>query len=310
MQQVVQRMHLREMTIAYGQTEASPLITQTRTDDPIDLRVSTVGRPLPHVEVRILDPETGLEVPRGVQGELCCRGYLVMRGYYRMPEATAATIDRDGWLHTGDLATMDDRSYCRITGRIKDMVIRGGQTVYPREIEEFLHAHPKVRDVQVFGVPDARLGEELAAWIRLHDGESAAAEEIREFCRNRIAHYKIPRYTARRGLPADGDRQGPEVQNGGRWHASSAHERTLSAGPGHTRALRGCRAAPGAWSNARRSRWWRRGSRRSAGRAAFTIGHDADCSARNRDFGDGFTVEERVALAFPCRPPSRPKGAV
>jgi fatty-acyl-CoA synthase len=194
MQQVVQRMHAREMTIAYGQTEASPLITQTRTEDPIELRVSTVGRALPHVEVKIVDPETGTEMRRGVQGELCCRGYLVMRGYYRMPQATAAAIDREGWLHTGDLATMDERGYCRITGRIKDMVIRGGENVYPREVEELLYTHPHVRDVQVFGVPDARLGEELAAWIRLREDTTASAEEIRDFCRARIAHYKIPRY--------------------------------------------------------------------------------------------------------------------
>jgi fatty-acyl-CoA synthase len=194
MQQVVRRMHAREITIAYGQTEASPVITQTRTEDPIDLRVSTVGRALPHVEVKIADPETGREVPRGVQGELCCRGYLVMRGYYKMPEATAAAIDRERWLHTGDLATMNDHGYCRITGRIKDMVIRGGENVYPREVEEFLYTHPAVRDVQVFGIPDPRLGEELAAWIRLREGASATADEIRDFCRGRIAHYKIPRY--------------------------------------------------------------------------------------------------------------------
>jgi len=194
MQQVVGRMHAREITIAYGQTEASPVITQTRTEDPIDLRVSTVGRALPRVEVRIVDPESGREVPRGAQGELRCRGYLVMRGYYNMPEATATAIDRNGWLHTGDLATMDERGYCRITGRIKDMVIRGGENVYPREIEEFLYTHPKVRDVQVFGVPDPRLGEEIAAWILLRDGVTATAEEIRDFCRSRIAHYKIPKY--------------------------------------------------------------------------------------------------------------------
>jgi fatty-acyl-CoA synthase len=194
MRQVVERMHAREITIAYGQTEASPVITQTRAEDPIELRVSTVGRALPHVEVRIVDPSTRREVARGAQGELCCRGYLVMRGYYKMPEATAAAIDRDGWLHTGDLATMDRHGYCRITGRIKDMVIRGGENVYPREIEEFLYTHPKVAEAQVFGVPDRQLGEELAAWIRLREGTSATADEIRDFCRGRIAHYKIPRY--------------------------------------------------------------------------------------------------------------------
>jgi fatty-acyl-CoA synthase len=192
--QVVERMHAREITIAYGQTEASAVITQTRTEDPIEVRVTTVGRALPHVEVRIVDPESGAEVRRGAQGELCCRGYLVMRGYYKMPEATAAAIDREGWLHTGDLATMDEHGYCRITGRIKDMLIRGGENVYPREIEELLYLHPKVRDVQVFGVPDPRLGEEIAAWIFLHEGETATAEEMREFCRSRIAHHKVPRY--------------------------------------------------------------------------------------------------------------------
>ena len=194
MREVVRRMHLREMTISYGQTETSPVITQTRTEDPLEVRVSTVGRALPHVEVRIVDPATGHEVPRGTQGELCCRGYLVMRGYYKMPEATSAAIDRDGWLHTGDLATMDEHGYCRITGRIKDMVIRGGENVYPREIEELLYRHPKVEDVQVFGVPDARLGEEVAAWVRLRRGETATAEEIRDYCRERIARFKVPRY--------------------------------------------------------------------------------------------------------------------
>jgi fatty-acyl-CoA synthase len=186
-------MHAREMTIAYGQTEASPVITQTRTDDPIEIRVSTVGRPLPKVEVKILDPD-GRELPRGEQGELCARGYNVMRGYYHMPEATAAAIDGDGWLHTGDLATMDDHGYCRITGRIKDMVIRGGENVYPREIEEFLHRHPKVSDVQVFGVPDPVRGEEVAAWIRVAEGATLTEDEVRDYCRDRIAHYKVPRY--------------------------------------------------------------------------------------------------------------------
>jgi fatty-acyl-CoA synthase len=194
MRQVVGKMHAREMTIAYGQTEASPVITQTRTDDPIELRVSTVGRPLPGAEVKIIDPASGAEVPRGTPGELCARGPMVMRGYYKMPEATAAAIDADGWLHTGDLATMDDHDYCRITGRLKDMVVRGGENIYPREVEEYLHRHPKVADVQVFGVPDRERGEELAAWIRLAEGTTATEDEIRDFCRGQIAHYKIPRY--------------------------------------------------------------------------------------------------------------------
>ena len=194
MKQVVEKMGAREITIAYGQTEASPVITQTRTDDPIELRVSTVGRAIPDVEVKIVDPATGADVPCETQGELCTRGFIVMKGYYNMPEATATAIDRDGWLHTGDLATMDEAGYFRITGRLKDMVIRGGENVYPREVEEFLYTHPKISDAQVFGVPDPKFGEELVAWIRLKEGQTATAEEIRDFCRNKISHYKIPRY--------------------------------------------------------------------------------------------------------------------
>jgi fatty-acyl-CoA synthase len=194
MKQVVDKMGAREITIAYGQTEASPVITQTRTDDPIELRVSTVGRALPNVEVKIVDPETGQETPRGVQGELCTRGFIVMKGYYNLPEATAKAIDKDGWLHTGDLATMDERGYCKITGRLKDMIIRGGENVYPREIEEFLYTHPKVADVQVVGVPDLKYGEEIMAWVKLKEGQTADVEELRDFCRGKIAHYKIPRY--------------------------------------------------------------------------------------------------------------------
>jgi fatty-acyl-CoA synthase len=194
MRQVVDRMGAKEITIAYGQTESSPVITQTRTDDPIELRVSTVGRALPNVEVKIVDPETGHELPRGRQGELCTRGFIVMKGYYNMPEATAKAIDADGWLHTGDLATMDENGYCKITGRLKDMIIRGGENIYPREIEEFLYTNPKIADVQVVGVPDLKYGEEVMAWIKLKPGQSASAEEIRGFCRGKIAHYKIPRY--------------------------------------------------------------------------------------------------------------------
>src|SRR5215213_3346039 len=194
MKQVVERMGAHEITIAYGQTEASPVITQTRTDDPIELRVSTVGRALPNVEVKIADPATGEELPRGVQGELCTRGFIVMKGYYNLPEATAKAIDADGWLHTGDLATMDESGYCKITGRLKDMIIRGGENIYPREIEEFLYTHPKVADVQVVGVPDLKYGEEVMAWVRLKEGETATADEIREFCRGKIAHYKVPRF--------------------------------------------------------------------------------------------------------------------
>lgn len=194
MKQVVGKMGAKEITIAYGQTEASPVITQTRTDDPIELRVSTVGRALPNVEVKIVDPLTGEEMPRGEQGELCARGFIVMKGYYNQPDATARAIDKDGWLHTGDLATMDEIGYCKITGRLKDMIIRGGENVYPREVEEFLFTNPKIADVQVFGVPDLKYGEEVMAWVKLKQGEKSSAEEIRDFCRGKIAHYKIPRY--------------------------------------------------------------------------------------------------------------------
>lgn len=194
MKAVMEKMGAKEITIAYGQTESSPVITQTRTDDPIHLRVETVGRALPNVEVKIVEPGTNKEVPRGVPGELCTRGYHVMKGYYKNPDATKEAIDEDGWLHTGDLAVMDENGYCRITGRLKDMIIRGGENIYPREIEEFLYQHPKILDVQVVGVPDEKYGEEVMAWIILKEGETATAEEIREFCRGKISRHKIPRY--------------------------------------------------------------------------------------------------------------------
>ncbi|MGP3560321.1 AMP-binding protein [Geobacillus sp. BK01] len=194
MKAVINKMGMTDITIAYGQTESSPVITQTRTDDPLELRVETVGRALPGVEVKIVEPGTNKEVPRGVQGELCTRGYHVMKGYYNNPEATNEAIDQDGWLHTGDLATMDENGYCRITGRLKDMIIRGGENIYPREIEEFLYRHPKILDVQVVGVPDETYGEEVMAWVILKDGETATAEEIRAFCRGNISRHKIPRY--------------------------------------------------------------------------------------------------------------------
>jgi fatty-acyl-CoA synthase len=194
MQQVIDRMGAREMTVAYGQTEAAPLITLTNTDDTVERRVNTVGAAMPNVEIRIADPETGEDLPRGEQGELWSRSTMNMRGYYKMPEATAAAIDAEGWLHTGDLAIMDEEGYCKITGRINDMIIRGGENVYPREIEEFLYTHPQVSDVQVVGVPDRRLGEEVMAWVMLKSGESATEEDIKDFCRGHIAHYKIPRY--------------------------------------------------------------------------------------------------------------------
>jgi len=194
MKAVVEKMNLREMTIAYGQTESSPVITQTRTDDSIERRVSTVGYALPNVEVKIVEPDTGNELPRGVQGELCTRGYHVMKGYYKNPGATSGAIDEEGWLHTGDLATMDEQGYCKITGRLKDMIIRGGENIYPREVEEFLYTHPKIVDVQVVGVPDAKYGEEAAAFVILKEGEEVTGEELREYCKGKISHYKIPRY--------------------------------------------------------------------------------------------------------------------
>ena len=194
MRQVIDRMGAREMTVGYGLTEASPVITLTSSDDTIERRVTTVGPVIPQVEVKIADPETGSEVPPGEQGELCSRSFMNMKGYYKMPEATAAAIDAEGWLHTGDLATVDADGYYKITGRLKDMIIRGGENVYPREIEEFLYTNPKVADVQVIGVPDQRFGEEIMAWVMLKAEQEATEEEIKEFCRGRIAHYKVPRY--------------------------------------------------------------------------------------------------------------------
>ncbi len=196
MNQVVERMNMDQVTIAYGMTETSPVSCQTATDDPLDKRVGTVGRVHPHVEVKIVDPETGVSVPRGEPGEFCTRGYSVMAGYWNDPEKTAEAIDADGWMHTGDLATMDNEGYVNIVGRIKDMVIRGGENVYPREIEEFLHSHPGIRDVQVHGVPDAKYGEELVAWIQTEPGVEVTADDVREFCKDKIAHFKIPRYVA------------------------------------------------------------------------------------------------------------------
>ncbi|MEC2046559.1 AMP-binding protein [Bacillus licheniformis] len=196
MKKVIDNMGMSEITIAYGQTEASPVITQTRVNDSLKRRVETVGRALPNVEVKITEPGTNREVERGVQGELCTRGYHVMKGYYRNPEATAAVIDEDGFLHTGDLAVMDEEGYCRITGRLKDMIIRGGENIYPREIEEFLYKHPDILDVQIVGVPDETFGEEVSAWIKLKSGASMTADELKEYCKGKIARYKIPRYIA------------------------------------------------------------------------------------------------------------------
>jgi fatty-acyl-CoA synthase len=193
MKRVVERMNMREVTIAYGMTETSPVSTQSSIDDPLEKRVSTVGRVQPHIEVKLVDT-AGRIVPRGSPGELCTRGYSVMRGYWADEEKTRDAIDAGGWMHTGDLATMDEDGYVNIVGRLKDMVIRGGENVYPREIEEFLYRHPKIQDVQVIGVPDPKYGEEVCAWVKLRAGEAATEDEIRAFCKGQIAHYKIPRY--------------------------------------------------------------------------------------------------------------------
>ncbi|WP_349407857.1 AMP-binding protein [Pseudalkalibacillus sp. SCS-8] len=194
MKKVINLMGMEEITIAYGQTESSPVITQTRPDDPIERRVETVGKKHPIADVKIVDPVTNEEVPNGTQGELCTKGYLVMKGYYNMPEATAKAIDAEGWLHTGDLATLDEEGYVKITGRLKDMIIRGGENVYPREIEEFLYTNPSILDVQVIGVPDEKYGERVAACVQLKEGESLTTEEIRSYCEGKIAHHKIPEY--------------------------------------------------------------------------------------------------------------------
>ena len=195
MKQCINEMHMDEVTICYGMTETSPVSTQTLTDDPIDKRVGTVGRAHPHIEIKVVDPATGLTVERGQSGEFCTRGYSVMLGYWNDPERTAEAIDAARWMHTGDLAVMDDDGYLNIVGRIKDLIIRGGENVYPREIEEFLYTHPDIVDVQVIGVPDVKYGEEIMAWVKVRDGaDPLDAEAIREYCRGRIAHYKVPRY--------------------------------------------------------------------------------------------------------------------
>ncbi len=193
MEQVMDRLNMNEVTIGYGMTETSPLTTQTATDDPLNERVSTVGRVHPHAEAKVVGPD-GSTVPIGEQGEYCSRGYAVMRGYWDDPEKTAEAIDADGWMHSGDIATMDDKGYVRITGRIKDMIIRGGENIYPREIEEYLLTHPAISDVQVFGVSDEKYGEQVCAWIIPRSGEQVAAEDVRDFCRGQIAHYKVPHH--------------------------------------------------------------------------------------------------------------------
>ena len=194
MRRVADRMHAREMTIAYGQTESSPVITMSRVDDPMELRVTTVGAALANTEVQIVNPETRQRVPVGETGELCTRGYLVMQGYDEDPAATAEAIDPEGWLHTGDLAAMHPDGYFSFKGRAKDTIIRGGENIYPREIEDFLHTHPKIADVYVIGLPDAKLGETVVAWVQLKHGEQASEEEIRDFCRGKIAYFKVPQY--------------------------------------------------------------------------------------------------------------------
>jgi fatty-acyl-CoA synthase len=194
MKRVVTEMHMTEVTICYGMTETSPVSAQTTADDDMERRVSTVGRVHPHLEIKVIDPETGLVLPRGQHGELCTRGYSVMLGYWNDPERTAEAIDAARWMHTGDLAVIDDAGYLNITGRIKDMVIRGGENIYPREVEEFLYGHPQIEDVQVIGVPDLKYGEELCAWVRLRPGSELTTEQVREYCSGKIAHYKIPRY--------------------------------------------------------------------------------------------------------------------
>jgi len=187
-------MHCREIVIAFGQTECSPVMTMTRRDDPVELRVSTVGRLLPGVEGRIVDPAGGAPLPPNTQGEIVTRSACVMKGYYKMPEATAEAVDEQGWLHTGDLGTVDEAGYFRVTGRIKDMIIRGGENVYPREIEEFLRTHPKVKDVYVVGVPDRKYGEQVLAAVQLRDGVRADPEEFAAYCEGEIARHKIPKY--------------------------------------------------------------------------------------------------------------------
>jgi fatty-acyl-CoA synthase len=194
MRAVVEKMGAREITIAYGLTEASPVITQTTTSDSLEHRVGTVGRPLPGVDVKVVAPGSLAPLPPGQPGELMARGHGVMKGYYNKPAEKAAALTPDGWLHTGDLAVLTVDGYYRITGRIKDMIIRGGENVYPREVEEFLYTHPAVADVQVVGLPDLKFGEEVCAWIRLKPGAALTEAEAKAFCKGRIAHYKVPRY--------------------------------------------------------------------------------------------------------------------
>lgn len=194
MKKVNKEMHLSEMEIAYGMTETSPVSTQTRHDAPFEKRVTTVGKVLPHTEVKIIDPDSGQVVPRGEPGELCTRGYCVMLGYWSNKEQTQSSIDDARWMHTGDIAVMDEGGYLTIVGRIKDMIIRGGENIYPKEIEEFLYKHPKVNEVQVIGIPSEKYGEGVCAWIQLKEGEELTANDIQEYCRRQIAYFKIPEH--------------------------------------------------------------------------------------------------------------------
>jgi fatty-acyl-CoA synthase len=194
MKRVMGEMHCRELTIAYGQTESSPVLTMSAVDDPVHIRVSTSGKALPCTEMKIVSPLDDTTVPTGERGEICARGYIVMKGYDDEPDATALAVDRDGWLHTGDVGVMREDGYIHLTGRAKDMIIRGGENIYPREVEEFLYTHPKVAEVQVIGIPHERLGEVVVAWIRLKAGESAMEGEILEFCEGQIAYFKIPQH--------------------------------------------------------------------------------------------------------------------
>ena len=251
MKRVITEMHMDEVTICYGMTETSPVSTQTRADDSLERRTATVGRVHPHVEVKVIDPVTGLMVPRGETGELCTRAYSVMRGYWDQPDKTAEVLI-NGWMHTGDLAVMDADGYLNIVGRSKDMVIRGGENVYPREVEEFLYTHPDIEDVQVVGVPDEKYGEELLAAVRLRPGAALTEDEVREYCRGKLAHYKVPRYVRFvERVPDDGDRQDPEVQDpGARPSPRSACRRPPNSGmpDGPTPALWNMRAER-VWAN-------------------------------------------------------------
>ena len=194
MKQVIGRMHCEQITIACGMTETSPVCNQTETDDPIELRVGTVGKVMAHQEQKIIDPATGNILPRGEQGELCYRGYHVMRGYYNNPEGTRETIDEGGWLHSGDLAVMGENGYVKITGRLKDMICRGGEKIFPREVEEYLFTHPKIAQAYVIGVPDHHYGEQVMVWVKLKEGQAMSDEEIRQFCKGQIMDYKVPKY--------------------------------------------------------------------------------------------------------------------